>query len=124
MPIVSAWSYMNRRRQERRQVIIAEVSFHDRYFYLFEIAKRPKRGESEETFTSLVLHGADGAPLGIEVIVLVLRLCAELEGVWPDEYQFDLRRRKLHHRSKTVEAFAERFYDYFVENTPLQTAAS
>src|SRR5579885_3489434 len=124
MPIVSAWSYMSRRRQERRQVMIAEETFNGRYFYLFEIGKRPRRGESEETFTSLILHNAEGVPLGIEVIILVLRICAEREGVWPDEYQLDLRRKKMYHRSKSVEAFAGRFYEYFVENAPSQPATS
>jgi hypothetical protein len=120
MPIVSAWSHMNRRRDERRQVMIAEVLFNDRYFYLFEIGKRPRRGQSEETFAALILHDAGGAPLGIEMVVLVLRLCAENEGVWPNEDQLDLGRKRMFHKSKTVGAFAERFYDYFVGSVAVQ----
>jgi hypothetical protein len=80
MPIFSAWSYLDRRRKQRRQVMIAEVLFSDRCYYLFEISKRPKRGERGEQFSTLALQHKDGLPLGLEMIMLMLRLCAKKEG--------------------------------------------
>jgi hypothetical protein len=53
----------------------------------------------------------------------VLRLCAKRKGVWFDEDQFDLVRRRMIHnvkqsdKLKSAKMFARRFYNYFLVNT-------
>jgi hypothetical protein len=117
MPVFGAWSYINRPAKQRRRVIVARVQFRGSNFYLFEIERRSRRGNKEENFAALILHEENGCELAPELIQMVLEMCAERKGVWLDENQSDLKRAKMHHGSTNVDAFAQRFYRYFLEKT-------
>jgi len=128
IPIAGAWSYTNSRKKVRRQVVVAQAVHKDINFYLFEIARRiPKQdAKHQERFATLLLYRADGQEIDEGDLKEVLLLCAQNNGVWPDERQLrELRRRRFVHASPTSEAFAKRIFDFIDERafmSPIESA--
>jgi hypothetical protein len=120
-----SWSFIPGPPRTRRRVIVAEVSYHERLFYLFEAEKRPPVEESDESITTLVVHAPDGTPLDDGMLSLILLHGARHRGVWLSEWEWpELLRRKFVHQSVAVKRFAERFVEYFQEFVPPVEEAS
>lgn len=100
-----AW-YFNDEGYPRR-LILAELVFLDKVFYLFEAEARKK-----DSHTTLLLHDAGFTQLSYEVLSNVLSLTAKHNGVWDKEPAMEsLAYRKFKHTWKEPNNFAQTLLD-------------
>jgi hypothetical protein len=124
VPARGAWSYLDRRRTERRRAVVAHVVYNDSHFCLFELEKRPVTGSNPERFATLLLHYPDGSEVERGLLEEVLLHTAEYGGGWPQERELrGLRKRRFFHTSPSVPEFGDRIFDYlkaFVPPPPVE----
>jgi hypothetical protein len=117
---VLKWSYIEY-PEKRRQVVVAEVCFHDYWFYFLESERRPDvEGSRRERYVTLVVH----QPLGLrfrghELLERILLRCAQNDGVWLRKWPWtNLLHERFTHQPGTVERFAGGFVDYMRKFIP------
>lgn len=110
LEVTLPWSIFPGPPKRRRRVIIAELVFHDHWFYLFEAERKPPVGMVEESIATLVVCNPDGAKIDdADLLTRILLHGARQRGVWMSEWPWpDLVVTKLNHQSVTVDRFAER----------------
>lgn len=106
------WAFIPSEGHRPRRVLIAEIIFEGRVFYLFETEKRP---ENYEKFCTFVVDKNFTELSNEEITKLILNRAAEKNGVWLLEKECpELIRRKFRH-IWTIEDFAETLRNYFNE---------
>ena len=109
-----AWSFVPGNPIRRRQVLVAEIIFKEKYFYLFEIERRiDDLGKPKESFNTFVFHKnlVRTEKSNFEKILLHL---ANVKGVCKDEWEFStVTREKFKHTWK-IEDFSLTLLNFFV----------
>ena len=115
------WPYLDVREEQRRRVLIAELVYHKRSYYLFDTERRFPSEIGR--YKMLLGHSFDGKPLSATGLESILQFCADQQGRWPTTGELKglvARQPHLHHsknkKGDIAPSLAQRIAVYLVKN--------